>query len=66
VADELGAHTVALPAISTGVYGYPVVMAAPVAIGAVRAANTKVRLVRFVLFDEGTYEAFRVALAEFD
>ncbi len=66
VADELGAHTVAFPAISTGVYGYPVVMAAPVAIGAVRAANTKVRLVRFVLFDEGTYEAFRVALAEFD
>jgi len=66
VADELGAHTVAFPAISTGVYGYPVVMAAPVAISAVSSANTKVRVVRFVLFDEGTHEAFRVALAEYD
>src|ERR687888_574054 len=51
VADELGAETVAFPAISTGVYGYPVEEAAPVAIEAVRNADTKVREVRFVLFD---------------
>jgi len=66
VADELGAKTVAFPAISTGVYGYPVVMAAPVALGAVRRADTKVREVRFVLYDESSLEAFRVALSEFD
>src|SRR5436190_14686276 len=52
VADELGARTVAFPAISTGVYGYPVEEAAPVAVAAVRAAGTKVGEVRFVLFDE--------------
>jgi O-acetyl-ADP-ribose deacetylase len=62
VADELGAGTVAFPAISTGVYGYPVDEAAPVAIGAVLGAETKVEEVRFVLFDEGTHEAFRRAL----
>ncbi|HEX9236230.1 MAG TPA: O-acetyl-ADP-ribose deacetylase, partial [Actinomycetota bacterium] len=42
VADELGAKTVAFPAISTGVYGYPIEEAAPVAIEAVRGADTKV------------------------
>src|SRR5437588_1967155 len=47
IADELGARTVALPAISTGVYGYPVVMAAPVAIEAVRGADTEVAEIRF-------------------
>jgi O-acetyl-ADP-ribose deacetylase len=62
VADELGARTVAFPAISTGVYGYPVEEAAPVAIRAVLDADTEVEEVRFVLFDEGTHEAFRAAL----
>ena len=63
VADEVGAETVAFPAISTGVYGYPVVEAAPVAVRAVRHADTRVREVRFVLFDEGTRSAFERALA---
>ncbi|HEX6207377.1 MAG TPA: O-acetyl-ADP-ribose deacetylase [Actinomycetota bacterium] len=62
VADELGARTVAFPAISTGVYGYPVEEAAPVAIAAVREAHTQVDEVRFVLFDEATYRAFERAL----
>jgi O-acetyl-ADP-ribose deacetylase (regulator of RNase III) len=62
VADEIGARTVAFPAISTGVYGYPVDEAAPVAIRAVLDADTQVGEVRFVLFDEGTLEAFRSAL----
>ena len=64
VADELGAETVAFPAISTGVYGYPLEEAAPVAVRAVREADTAVREVRFVLFDRGSYEAFQRALGE--
>jgi O-acetyl-ADP-ribose deacetylase (regulator of RNase III) len=64
VADELGAETVAFPAISTGVYGYPLEEAAPVAVRAVREADTAVREVRFVLFDRGSYEAFQQALGE--
>jgi O-acetyl-ADP-ribose deacetylase len=62
VADDLGAQTVAFPAISTGVYGYPLDEAAPVAVRAVREAGTKVREVRFVLFDRSAYEAFERAL----
>jgi O-acetyl-ADP-ribose deacetylase (regulator of RNase III) len=58
IADELGATTVAFPAISTGVYGYPVEEAAPVAVAAVRGADTRVELVRFVLFGDDGYRAF--------
>ena len=63
VADELGAVTVAFPAISTGAYGYPVREAAAVAIDAVRDAETKVNEVRFVLFGRAAYRAFDEALA---
>jgi O-acetyl-ADP-ribose deacetylase (regulator of RNase III) len=62
VADELGAQTVAFPAISTGVYGYPVDETAPVAIDTVRSANTRVEEVRFVLFDDRAHRAFTAAL----
>jgi O-acetyl-ADP-ribose deacetylase len=62
VADEVGAATVAFPAISTGVYGYPVELAAPVAIRAVRDADTQVEEVRFVLFDDATLRAFERAV----
>lgn len=62
VADELGTASVAFPAISTGVYGYPLEEAAPVALRAVREATTRVEEVRFALFDGDTYEAFREAL----
>ena len=62
VADELGAAKVAFPAISTGVYGYPVDDAASVAIGAVAGAATKVKEVEFVLFDDVAYGAFEAAL----
>jgi O-acetyl-ADP-ribose deacetylase len=63
VADELGAATVAFPAISTGVYGYPLEEAAPVAVEAVRGADTQVELVRFVLFGADALGAFERALA---
>ncbi|MEU3171853.1 MULTISPECIES: O-acetyl-ADP-ribose deacetylase [unclassified Streptomyces] len=58
VADALGARTVAFPAISTGVYGWPPEDAARVAVEAVRAADTAVEEVRFVLFDARAHEAF--------
>ena len=64
VADELGARTVAFPAISTGVYGYPLELAAPVAIGSVRSAETQVEEVRFVLFSREAHEAFDRALGK--
>ena len=64
IADELGARTVAFPAISTGVYGYPLDLAAPVAIKAVKSATTQVSEVRFVLFDDAAYQAFQQALSE--
>jgi O-acetyl-ADP-ribose deacetylase (regulator of RNase III) len=66
VADELGARTVAFPAISTGVYGYPLDEAASVAIGAVRSAITEVEEVRFVLFDGAAWNQFERALADAD
>jgi O-acetyl-ADP-ribose deacetylase (regulator of RNase III) len=63
VADEVGAKTMAFPAISTGVYGYPVDEAAPVAIDAIRNTDTEVEEVRFVLFDQEAYDVFARALA---
>ena len=61
VADELGAGTVAFPAISCGVYGYPLHEAAPVALAAVRGAATAVERVRFVLFGAEALAAFEAA-----
>jgi O-acetyl-ADP-ribose deacetylase (regulator of RNase III) len=63
-ADKIGAKTVAFPAISAGVFGYPIEEAAKVAIDAVRNAETDVVEVRFVLFDERAYEAFTAAWEE--
>jgi O-acetyl-ADP-ribose deacetylase (regulator of RNase III) len=62
-ADELGARTVAFPAISAGAFGYPVEEAGRVALSAIAAADTRVEEVRFVLFDEPALVAFRAALA---
>ncbi|MGW1744374.1 O-acetyl-ADP-ribose deacetylase [Streptomyces sp. NPDC002092] len=58
VADELGARTVAFPAISTGVYRWPMEDAARIAVEAVLNTSTDVEEVRFVLFDDRAYEAF--------
>ena len=58
IADELGAGTVAFPAISTGVYRWPVDDAARIALETVRATDTQVNEVRFVLFDQRAYDAF--------
>jgi O-acetyl-ADP-ribose deacetylase (regulator of RNase III) len=65
VAAGLGARSVAFPAISTGIYGYPVEAAAPVAVAAVRdALRPPVELVRFVLFSDEHLRAFEGALQQ--
>ena len=64
VADELHLQTIAFPAISTGIYGYPVEQASQVAIASAAAAleqASHVREVRFVLFDSGSFQLFRRA-----
>jgi O-acetyl-ADP-ribose deacetylase (regulator of RNase III) len=61
-ADEVGAASVAFPAISTGLYAYPAADAATIAVGAVRSAATAVTLVRFVCFDRATRLAYARAL----
>jgi O-acetyl-ADP-ribose deacetylase (regulator of RNase III) len=58
-AAEIGARSLAFPAISCGIYGYPPELAAPVALAAVRGHDLD--LVRFVLFGDKTYEAFSAA-----
>ncbi|PXX71648.1 O-acetyl-ADP-ribose deacetylase (regulator of RNase III) [Nocardia tenerifensis] len=58
VADELGARTVAFPAISTGIYGWPIDNGARIAIDTVRATDSAVEEVRFVLFSQDAYDAF--------
>ncbi|MEX0984751.1 MAG: O-acetyl-ADP-ribose deacetylase [Actinomycetota bacterium] len=63
VADELGALTVAFPAVSTGAYGYPMREAARVALDAVLGAETRVEVVRFVLFGQDAFAAFQEARA---
>lgn len=67
VADELNLFSVAFPAISTGIFGYPVELAAPIALKAAASAlrnATSVREVRFVLFDQNTRKHFAAAAAE--
>jgi O-acetyl-ADP-ribose deacetylase len=65
VADELGARTVAFPAISAGVYGWPMDDAARIAVETVATTRTAVEEVRFVLFGDDAYEAFtRAAQAQ--
>ena len=62
VADAVGATSIAFPAISTGVFGYPPGLAAEVAVTSVRGAETDVTLVRFVAFDGATLEHYLALL----
>jgi O-acetyl-ADP-ribose deacetylase len=58
VADQLGAKSVAFPAISTGAFEYPPDLAARVAVDAVRYADTNVEKVMLVALDNNTYELY--------
>jgi O-acetyl-ADP-ribose deacetylase (regulator of RNase III) len=62
IADELGARTVAFPAISTGIFGWPMDDGARIAVETVRATDTAVEEVRFVLFDRPAHEVFAAEL----
>ena len=62
VADELEARSVAFPAISTGVYGYPHEEAATIAVETIRSTPTNVALVRLVAFDARTLRLYEERL----
>jgi O-acetyl-ADP-ribose deacetylase (regulator of RNase III) len=61
VARDLGAHTIALPAISCGIYGYPPELAAPVAVGVLDEFEQDFELIRFVFLDEALRNVFAAA-----
>jgi O-acetyl-ADP-ribose deacetylase len=67
LAEESEVDSIAFPAISTGVFGYPVEEAAEVAIETVIEETERlehVRLIRFVLFGEKDFEVHEKALSE--
>jgi len=64
VADDLGARSLAFPAISTGVYGYPKEAAARVAVDTLRSTPTRVELVRLVAFDAETLRLYETLLSK--
>ena len=67
LAEAKGLKSIAFPAISCGVYGYPISEAAPLAIESVRTAlegGQTLERVRFVLFSEEDYRVFEAALAD--
>ena len=65
-ADEVDATSIAFPAISTGIYGYPIDAATRIAIQTVRTTPTDVNFVRFVCFDHTTRDAYDAVLGELD
>ncbi|MCF2529545.1 O-acetyl-ADP-ribose deacetylase [Yinghuangia soli] len=67
-ADRLGARTIAFPAISAGTFGWPLDDAARIAVQTVaplRAPETAVELVRFVLFDAAAFASFTQAWEDY-
>jgi O-acetyl-ADP-ribose deacetylase (regulator of RNase III) len=63
VAGELGARTLAFPAISTGIFGWPAADAARIAVSTVLNTPTEIQEIRFILFTELTHQAFSTHLA---
>lgn len=58
VAEDLGCRTIAFPAISTGIYGYPAELAAPVAVSAAGELSDRFDEIRFVFMDEKTRDLY--------
>jgi O-acetyl-ADP-ribose deacetylase (regulator of RNase III) len=68
LAVENNVTTIAFPSISTGIYGYPLDEAAPIALNTVvnfLKENKSVKLVKFVLFDEKTFSSYSSVLKKF-
>jgi O-acetyl-ADP-ribose deacetylase len=63
LADEVGARSIAFPAISTGAYGFPPDQAARIAVETLRSTVTSVRLARLVAFDHPTFTLYERLLA---
>jgi O-acetyl-ADP-ribose deacetylase (regulator of RNase III) len=66
VADELGVASIAFPAVSAGIYGWPMPSAADIAVTTVAATQTAVADVRFVLYSQDAYDEFARAVAARD
>jgi len=64
VADEIGAQSVAFPAVSAGIYGWPIDSAADIAVQTVASTTTNVEEARFVLFNQEALAQFQRALAD--
>jgi len=64
VADELDVRTIAFPAISTGVYGYPKEPAARIAVATLRSASTRVTTALLVAFDAATEALYEVHIRD--
>ena len=67
VASGVGARSIAFPAISTGIFGYPIAEAAAVAVPATQDAlgeHPSIEHVRFVVFNDETERAFSAAVSE--
>src|SRR4051812_27698123 len=62
VADDFDCDTLAFPSLSTGIFGYPLELAAPIAITTVLNTPHTLRQISFVLFDEPTLQAYEQAL----
>ncbi len=66
-AEDIGAASVAIPAISTGVFGFPLQKAADITVAAARSFAPSAEYVQkivFCLYDDGTYDAFAQALGQ--
>ena len=63
LAVENGLKTIAFPAISCGVYGYPLDEAAGIAVTVAREQDWPLEEIRFVLFGDGPYRAWESAVA---
>ena len=62
VAAEAGARSIAFPAISTGIFGYPARPAAEIAVATVREHGDALEAIRLVAFDEATFDLYRELL----
>ncbi|HEY2793975.1 MAG TPA: O-acetyl-ADP-ribose deacetylase [Micromonosporaceae bacterium] len=62
IAGELGVRSIAFPAISTGIYGFPADLAAGIATAMIREAGTSLDLIRLMAFSQDAYDLLTAAL----